>query len=180
MERLIKIESVNDIFPGYRDTPVGRLIEYHNLGRAFNEYSHAEILVVMCMDNRKQLRIPRNFAYIMRTGGANLRYNEFQVSYAIGVGRVEYMALIGHTNCAMVNIEARKDKFIMGLVEVAGWEKDKAEEHYRNFVLMYEIGNELDFLLGEVSRFRLRYPKIVIVPLMYRLEDNLLYLVRED
>ena len=29
-------------------------------------------------------------------------------------------------------------------------------------------------------RLRLRYPQILIVPLMYRIEDSLLYHVRED
>ena len=41
----------------------------------------------MCMDNRKHLHIPDNFAFIIRSGGANLRYSEFKVSYAIAVGR---------------------------------------------------------------------------------------------
>ena len=75
------------------------------------------------MDNRKSLRIPDNFAYIIRTGGANLRYSEFKVSYAIAVGNVEHIALIGHNNCGMVNLVSKKEQFINGLVDKAGWEK---------------------------------------------------------
>jgi carbonic anhydrase len=33
MNRLIPVNSVDDILPAYRDTPIGRLLEYHNLGR---------------------------------------------------------------------------------------------------------------------------------------------------
>ncbi|PWB71220.1 MAG: carbonic anhydrase, partial [Anaerolineales bacterium] len=89
-------------------------------------------------------------------------------------------ALIGHNQCGMVNLVARKDKFIKGLVENAGWEKDWAEEHFMHFSPMFEIGNEVDFVLSEAKRLRLRYPKIQVAPLMYKVEDNLLYQVREN
>ena len=44
----------------------------------------------------------------------------------------------------------------------------------------FEIGNEVDFVLSEVKRLRLRYPKILVAPLMYRVEDNRLYLIQEN
>jgi carbonic anhydrase len=132
------------------------------------------------MDNRKHLRIPDNFAFIIRAGGANLRYSEFKVSYAIAVGGVRSIALIGHTQCGMVNLIARKDQFIEGLVNAAGWQLQSAEEHFLHFAPMFEIGNEIDFILSEVQRLRLRYPKIVIAPLLYRVENNRLYLIAES
>jgi len=67
----------------------------------------------MCMDNRKHLHMPDNFAFIIRTGGANLRYSEFKVSYAIAVGGVRHIALIGHSKCGMVNLAARKEAFVL-------------------------------------------------------------------
>ena len=45
---------------------------------------------------------------------------------------------------------------------------------------MFEIGSEKDFILSEVKRLRLRYPKIIIAPLYYILEDNMLYFIREE
>lgn len=179
MNRLITVESQSDIPALYRDTPIGLLLEYHNLNRAYDSYSSAQLLIGMCMDNRKHLHIPDNFAFIIRTGGANLRYSEFKVSYAIGVGGVRCLALIGHNQCGMVNLIARKDQFIEGLMNKAGWERQSAEEHFKHFAQMYEIGNEVDFILSEVQRLRLRYPKILVVPLLYRVEDNQLYFIRE-
>ncbi|MDI6768869.1 MAG: hypothetical protein QMD04_04260 [Anaerolineales bacterium] len=44
---------------------------------------------------------------------------------------------------------------------------------------MFEIGNEVDFVLSEAKRLRLRYPGIQVAPLLYRIEDGLLYLLRE-
>jgi carbonic anhydrase len=131
------------------------------------------------MDNRKYLHIPDNFAFIMRTGGANLRYSEFKISYAISVGEISSLALIAHNNCGMVNIMARKNQFVQGLIDRAGWDRVSAEEHFYQYAPMFEIGNEIDFLLSEVSRLRLRYPKILVAPLYYKVEDNLLYLVKE-
>ncbi len=179
MHRLIPIETAADIPPAFRGTPAGLLLEYHNLGRAHDTYAAAQLLIGMCMDHRKHLRIPDNFAYIIRTGGANLRYSEFKVSYAIAVGGVRSIALIGHTQCGMVNLIARKEQFVRGLADAAGWSAGAAEEHFFHFAPMFEIGNEVDFILSEVKRLRLRYPKIQIVPLMYRVEDNRLYCVDE-
>jgi carbonic anhydrase len=131
------------------------------------------------MDNRKHLHIPDNFAFIIRSGGANLRYSEFKVSYAVAVGGVRSIALIGHTQCGMVNLIARKEKFIRGLVDSAGWTPEAAEAHFGQFAPMFEIGNEVDFVLSEVKRLRLRYPKILVAPMLYRVEDNRLYLIKE-
>jgi len=180
MNRLVPITKREDIFPELLDTPIGLLLEYHNLNREYETYTQAQLLVGMCMDNRKHLRIPDNFSYIIRAGGANLRYSEFKVSYAIAVGGVKHIALIGHTNCGMVNLMARRELFIKGLVENAGWEKDWAEEHFMHFSPMFEIGNEVDFVLSEAKRLRLRYPKIQVAPLIYKVEDNLLYQVKES
>ena len=180
MHRLLPITSHENIPAQYRDTAIGLLLEFHNLDRPHESYSAAQLLIGMCMDNRKHLHIPDNFAFIIRTGGANLRYSEFKVSYAIAVGGVRSIALIGHTQCGMVNLIARKEQFIQGLVDSAGWTREGAEEHFHHFAPMFEIGNEVDFILSEVKRLRLRYPRIPVAPLLYRVEDNRLYLIEES
>lgn len=179
MEQLIKISKPEDILPEYRNTPIGLLLEYHNLDRKQDNYNSAELLVGMCMDNRKHLHIPDNFAFIIRSGGANLRYSEFKVSYAIAVGGVKHIALIGHTQCGMVNLVARREQFIKGLVDSAGWEQNTAEDHFSHFAPMFEIVNEIDFILSETLRLRNRYPRIMVAPMLYKVEDNRLYLIKE-
>jgi carbonic anhydrase len=179
MDRLVPVSTIEDIFPRWRNTPVGLLLEYHNLHRQYESYTQAQLLIGMCMDHRKHLHIPDNFAYIIRAGGANLRYSEFKVSYAIAVGGVKFITLIGHTQCGMVNLMARREAFIKGLIENAGWEPEWAEQHFMHFAPMFEIGNEVDFVLSETKRLRLRYPKTVVAPLLYKVEDNLLYQVME-
>jgi carbonic anhydrase len=180
MNRLLTISSESDIPPPYRGTPIGLLLEYHNLDRSYESYANAQLLVGMCMDNRKHLHIPDNFAYIIRSGGANLRHSEFKVSYAIAVGGIRSLALIGHDQCGMANLVSRKEEFIHGLVDGAGWQHQAAEDHFDHFAPLFEIGNEIDFVLSEVKRLRLRYPNIHVVPLLYRVEDNRLYVIQED
>jgi carbonic anhydrase len=180
MNRLVSVSSREDILPEYRGTSIAQLLEYHNLNRAYDTYAQAQLLIGMCMDNRKHLHIPDNFAFIIRAGGANLRYSEFKVSYAIAVGGVKSIALISHNQCGMVNLMARREIFIKGLVENAGWEPEWAEQHFTHFAPMFEIGNEVDFVLSEAKRLRLRYPKIWVAPLLYKVEDNLLYQIKEN
>jgi carbonic anhydrase len=179
MNRLIKISNIDDIFPEYNHTPIGLLLEYHNLSKPIEKYTEAQLLIGMCMDNRKHLRIPDNFAFIIRSGGANLRYSEFKVSYAISVGKIQHIVIIAHNNCGMVNLVARKSEFVNGLIDKAGWDREKAEEHFMHFAPMFEIGNEIDFVISEAKRLRSRYPKITVAPLFYQVETNLLFLLNE-
>jgi carbonic anhydrase len=180
MEGLVNITSQSDIYPEYRDTPIGRLLEYHNLGRSLDDYTHPQLLAGTCMDHRVHLRMPEKFSYVIRTGGANLRYNEFQVSFAISVGGIRHIALIGHSQCGMVGLHSKRQTFVDGLVQTAGWKEEHAADHFQNFAPMFEIGNEADFVLTEASRLRMRYPGIQVVPLIYLVEDHRLYLLKGD
>lgn len=175
MGKLVPVNRAEDIFPEYRNNPIGLLLEYHNLNREYESYDSARLLIGMCMDNRKHLHIPENFAYIIRSGGANMRHSEFKVSYAISVGNVKHIALIGHNNCGMVNLVSRKDQFVEGLITNAGWERERAEEHFMQFAPVFEIGSEMEFVMSEAARLNSRYPSVMVAPLMYLVEDNHLY-----
>ncbi|MCX7711131.1 MAG: carbonic anhydrase [Clostridia bacterium] len=177
--QLKKIKEEKQIPLEYRDTPIGELIRYQNLMGDFKTYDSAQLLVGMCMDNRKQLRIPENFAYIIRTGGANLRYSEFKVSYAIAIGNVGHIAIIAHDNCGMVNLVSKREQFIEGLSKNAGWERQRAEEHFMNYAPMFEIDNELDFVAREAKRLEEKYPGVMVAPLLYTIDDNMLSIITE-
>ena len=178
MNRLIGISRTEDILSEYRGTPIGLLLEYHNLDRPLDNWSNAQLLIGMCMDYRKHLRIPDNFSFVIRTGGANMKFNEFKISYAIAIGGIQHFALIGHNNCGMVNLNSKKARFIEGLIDKAGWDGASAEIHFSTFAPEFEIENEIDFVLNETKRIRLIYPKILIAPMIYKVDDNRLYLIK--
>jgi len=175
MAKLLPIRKIKDVPKPYQKTPVSDLLLYHNGRLPHRTYKKARLLIAMCMDNRKKLNIPENFAFIIRTGGANLRYSEFKVAYAIGVGGVEFIALIGHTQCGMVGLKTRKNKFIKGMCDRAGWDAEKAENYFDQYAPMFEIPNKIDFMLSETRRLSGIFPKIKIVPLLYKMKDRRLY-----
>jgi len=180
VHKLLTIQKREDVPEKFRDTPVGDLLIYHNTSAPHREYDRAELLIGMCMDNRKVLGIPDKFAYVIRAAGANLRYSEFNVSYAIAVGGVEHIALVGHTHCGMVNLNSQSEQFIKGLCEHAGWTAEQAEEQFLHTAPLYEIGQETNFILGETKRLSQRYPKVKVAPLLYQVEDNRLYWVTDS
>ncbi len=177
--KLKNISVENDIPEYLLNTPIVDLLKYHNLKKSFKEYEKAEMAIVMCMDNRKQLKIPNRFAFILRTAGARITGSEFKLSFAIGFGDIKHVALIAHTNCGMVHLTSKKDKVVQGLIQNAGWTKEQAENHFDSFAPFFEIENETDFVFSESKRLKEKYPKILFVPMIYKVEDNLLYLVEQ-
>ena len=175
MHQILPVATPEDILPCYRGTPVGHLLEYHNLGRPLNGVTRPELLIGMCMDSRKHLRIPNDFAFVLRTAGANMRDNEFRISYAIAVGGVHTIVLIAHTDCGMAQLQPRREQFIEGMVANAGWDRERAERHFAESAPKFGIRNEIDFVLHEATRLRGIYPRIQVAPLLYKVDDDLLY-----
>ena len=178
MPEIIPVNFRDDILPLYRDTPVGLLLEYHNLGRAIGSVPAPQLLIGMCMDSRKALRIPNDFAFVLRTAGANMRDNEFRISYAIAVGGVHTIALIAHTDCGMAQLDRRREQFIEGMVANAGWEREHAEHHFAESAPKFGIRDEVEFVIREAARLRGIYPRVQVAPLLYRVDDDLLYQVK--
>jgi carbonic anhydrase len=102
-----------------------------------------------------------------------------QARLLIAVGGVRHIALIGHTQCGMVNLVARRNAFVEGLVNNGGWTPERAIEHFQNFAPLFEIDNEITFTLAEARRLNEKYPKVTTVPLLYKVEDNHLYLIED-
>ena len=178
--RLVAVNSKSDIFPQYRQTPIGALLEYHNLNKTFTTYDKAQILIGMCIDNRKTLWIPENFAFIIRTAGVNLLYSEFQISFAISIANLKHMVLIAHNHCGMVDLHSQKEQFVAGLVNNAGWKAKNAENHFDQLSVYFEIGDEISFLIEETKRLKKRYPKIMVAPLYFNVDDRKIYQIETN
>jgi len=160
-------------------TPIGDLIEYHNLGARQKKYDHADLLIGMCMDFRKRLEIPDNFAFIIRTGGANLSFVEFNVAYALSVANLSYIALIGHDDCGMSNLHERKEPFIQGMSRF-GWDQSYAADYYDRESEKFEVYNEPAFIVSQAKQLRKRFSGVTIAPMMYLVGDRRLYQIDES
>jgi len=174
------VSTEADIPESWQGTPVADLLRYHNLGAPHRTYDRAELLIGMCMDHRKTLRIPDKFAYVLRTGGANLRRLEFKVSFAVAVGGVRAICLIGHSDCGMVNLDSKRQEFVDGLVQNGGWEADEANSHFDRHAPEFGISDAAGFVRSEADRLRTRYPNVRVAPLFYTVDDGRLNVVRES
>lgn len=172
--KLVPVGSRCDVLEEYRETPIADLLAFHNLGVPYRHYTRAQLLVGMCMDHRLRLRVPLNFAYVLRTGGANFRGLEFQISFAIAVGGVRAVCLIGHDECGMAGLALRRESFVEGLMENAGWGRAAAENHFDALADRFEITDAAKFVLSEAERLRRQYPAVLVAPLLCSLGDGAL------
>ncbi|MEI6045366.1 MAG: carbonic anhydrase [Chloroflexota bacterium] len=180
MAELIPVATVEDILPQYRNTPVERLLRYHNLREPQPPTTiRAEILIGTCIDHREELIVPNEFAYVIRTAGSNLRNHEFQISYVIAAAGVTTLALLSHTDCGMSHVTQKREAFISGLVERGGCTLEEAIQQFEEYAPIYEIGDPVAFVLTETVRIRRLYPKILVTPLLYRVEDDKLAQILE-
>lgn len=177
-ETLHPVNTEQDILPPWRATPIGDLLRYHNLDAPHRVYTRAELLIGMCMDNRKHMRMPDNFAFILRTGGARLDRVQFKISFAIAVGGVRAVAVFGHDDCGMITIRSRREEFVAGLVEL-GWAREDAEAHFDENVAKFEIDDPVKSTLKQVRRLRERFPTLPVAPLFYSVKDGRLYQIGE-
>lgn len=171
---MIPVWTDECILPKWRGTPISDLLAYHNLERPFRSYERAELAVAMCMDHRKSLRIPDDFAYVLRTGGGNPSRVEFEISFAVAVKGIRALALIAHDDCGMVGLSGRRDAFVEGLVE-AGWVRGVAEAYFDTHAPSSEVADPVEFVRTQALSIQAAYPSVTVAPLFYSVGERLLY-----
>lgn len=181
MQCLIPVNSPEDILTVYRGTAIELLLRYHNLGAPLPATTgHAQLLISMCMDHRKDLVLPNEFAYVLRSAGGNLRDSEFEVSYAIAVGGVATVALLAHTDCGMSQVTHKRSTFVAGLSQRGGWTVNAAGTHFDRYAAQYQIDDPVVFVCDEAKRLRRLYPRVLFAPLLYQVETDQLTQIQES
>ena len=101
------------------------LIRYQNFAQAPHRYNKPRLLIVTDIDHRIRLRIPERFAYVIRTGAADLRGLEFQVASILALGHISSVALIGIEDSIFSKVERNKETLARNLENYAGWEEEQ-------------------------------------------------------
>lgn len=179
MPTLIDITSATNIPAIYRNSPIYDLIRYQNFDLEAKEVEKAEMLICTCMDYRINLKHPEKFAYTIRNAGANMKGNEFQIAYAIANAGVNYIAVIGHTQCGMRDLQSQKDKFVEIATNKCNWSKLEADNYFKVHSVKHEIGDEVEFVLKERARIQKLFPKIIVAPLLYDVDTHELKVILE-
>jgi carbonic anhydrase len=63
------------------------------------------------------------------------------------------------------------------MVSNAGWDRARAERHFSESAPKFGIKDEVGFVIKEAARLREIYPRIQVAPLLYRVDDDMLYQV---
>lgn len=176
---LHRVTQETDILPVYQQTPVADLLRIHNLDYPRRIYTRPALVIATCMDYRIQLRLPDKFAFVLRVAGANLYHREFDLACALALADLRHVCLIGHTQCAMVDLAAKRLTFVAGLARAGGWNPSEAGAYFESQVSHFHVADASQFVYQQALRLRTRYPVVLIAPLLLRLEDGLLYQVVE-
>lgn len=174
---MIIVKDELDIPEIYRNTPIAKLLLSHNLSLQSGRYGRADMLILMCMDSRQALKIPKNSAFIVRNSGATRNGVSFSLSFTLAVGGIRHIAVIGHSDCMMVDLESRREEFVRGLTECGGWDKDIAESYFSDSCALFNKKDVVSSVISEVALIRAQYPGTVVAPLFYSLEDDRLCLI---
>ncbi len=177
--RLLKVNSIFDIPSRFQGTPIADLLRSQNMYDIGYDVSQAANLIIgMCIDHRKQLHLPKNGAYIIRSPGANMKDHEFSIALALTSG-VTYMALLVHNKCLMSNPLKRKEILKRILVQDHGWDSNTVEESFDEFAAAKQIGDPVTFGLAESSRLRNIFKGLTVVPLLYDIYSDRLFIIKE-
>src|SRR3989304_1679807 len=177
---MICVTDEMDIPVEYRNTPIERLILNHNLNIRPERYERAEMLVLMCMDNRQELRLPQNSAFFVRNSGGTQNGVAFSISFAVAVAGIRHIAVIGHSDCMMVNLKIKEKDFVQNLSEYFMWDRAEAENHFRDMCAQFGKTDAAGSVVSEAESLRSEYPGVIVAPLFYSVEDHLLYLIEEE
>ncbi len=179
LERLLPVRTVSDIPPHLQRTPVEDLLRSQNMYDIGYDISPAPNLIIcMCIDHRKQLHLPKNGAYIIRSPGANMKGQEYSIALALGAG-INYMALIVHNKCLMSNPFEQKEPLQKALQTKHGWNDQQLADAFGHFASR-QIGDPISFALSERDRLQDLFKGLKVIPLLYDVYSDRLYVIKPE
>lgn len=144
-------------------TPIQTLLQSHNHGIPFAPFAKPVLAVVTCMDFRIHLQMPENFAFVLRTGGANPEPAEPYLAFSVARMGIGAIALIGHTDCAM----QYPDPYVLNHLPT----DEENIRRYRAQIAALAIG-EVELFTRRQARRLGEQLGLPVVPLLYRVEDR--------
>ncbi len=172
---LRRVEGNTDILVRYQGTPIADWLRYHNLGEGPHIYDSPQLLIITCMDYRIHLHVPKNFAYVLRLAGANLRHQAFDLACVLAFAGIRHVCVVGHTDCAMESLNTRREDFASGLEKTGGWSKAGAELQFDLYAPRFHILHVVDFTLFQAGWLERKLPRILVAPLIFDVKDSSLY-----
>ncbi len=178
--RLIAIKALEDIPSHLENTPVADLIKCQNFYDVSDEQVTAASLIVgMCIDYRKQLLLPKNSAYVIRSPGANMQGCEFSIALGLATN-IKYMALLVHNKCLMSDPYPLENRFKDTLAQEHGWSERKASAFFDGHAASGLVGDVINFAREESARLQRIFQGLIVVPLLYDVDSDRIFLVKAE
>lgn len=172
--RLVPVAAESDIFPPYRGTPIGDLLINHNLRPVIDPVGEPRLVVATCMDHRVNLNMPVGFALILRTAGASVEPLVFNVLAAMAVRDIRAVAIIGHSDCAMLDVERHRQKFIATATELGTMSEAEAAKLFEKGASRFGFENSIAQTLAQCEHLHKVVPGALIAPLSFDVKTGAL------
>ena len=141
------------------------LLSSHNSGRVFPAFETPQLAIVTCMDFRISLRLPERFAFVLRTGGANVSPIESYLAFSVARTGIHAIAIIGHTDCAM----EKPDPYVVDSLPTS----EEMRAHYRSQIAALAIRDARTYTLEQTERLEMQMG-LPVIPLLYDVDTHLL------
>lgn len=172
-DTLVPVRSPADILPAWRDTPIGELLHYTNLGVAQGpSRDRPALLMARCWEDQTPLPLPPGFALVLHGPGGVLKRSPFDVSWAVAVAGVRAIAVVGHEGCGLTGLRSNRDAFVAALVAAGGWEQAAAGQHFDHWADLCEVADPAAAAATEARRLQARYPGLPVAALLREAGGN--------
>ncbi len=104
--------------------------------------------------------------------------SEFSIALALASG-IQYMALVVHNKCLMSDPNQQREQFINILVHEHSWTHEQAEVYFDRCASNLEIDDPIEFALEESSRLQDLFRSLIVVPLLYNVDNDRLFLIKD-
>lgn len=168
---LAPASTPDEVLPAYRDTPIEQLLALHNRGVDFPVGQRPVLITATCVDPRIVLRLPARVSFIIRSAGVHMsEHSLFQFAFMHSVVGIRHLALMGHEDCAMVDLERWRERFVQGMSAANGVGREDAEAFFDRHRRSWSLDDEVASLRRQASFLRERFPSLLVAPLLYRLD----------
>lgn len=172
---LVPVRRQQDILPSYLGSPIEALLGCHNFERRPGTVAMPQMIVVTCMDHRIALTLPERFAFVLRTGGANVEPVLFNIACAMAINDIRTIAVIGHSDCAMVDVARHHECFMQTAADFTSMTPLQLEQIFDQGAREFGCTDAVTNTLRQCARLREFLPGSLICPLFYDVADNMLY-----
>lgn len=134
------------------------LMQSHNDGVHYAAFEKPQLAIVTCMDFRIRLQLPDDFAFVLRTGGANPGPIEPYLAFSVARMGIHAIAIIGHTDCAM----QRPDPYVVNDLPTS----EEQKKHFRSQIASLAITDAAEFTVREAEQLQDLFG-LPVIPLIY-------------